>query len=99
MIRKREPSPTLAVVELERSDANRGDNRAGYVWNSRGSSFAPKTADQLTVAITTRYIAPIALVIPRLRRWFGIVPPETRWDWGNLRSAPSSNQSTTPRAR
>ena len=101
VIRKREPSPTLAVVELERDAADQGDNRAGYVWNSRGDlPFAPKTADQLTVAITTRHVAPIALVIPRLRRWFGIVPPETRDGTEEILGQPSaSNPSATQGAR
>lgn len=101
VIRKREPSPTLAVVELERSAADQRDNRAGYVWNSKGDlPFAPKTADQLTVAITTRHVAPIALVIPRLRRWFGIVPPETRDGTEEILGQPSaSNPSATQGAR
>ena len=77
VIQQREPSPTLAVIELQRSPQDQGGNRAGYVWNSRGDlPFAPKTADQLNVSITTRRVAPISLVIPRLRLLLGLAPPE-----------------------
>ncbi len=79
VITKREPSPTMAVLELERSRHDRGGNRGGYVWNSNSDMpFPPKPADELTVSITTRRVAPIALVIPRLRRWFGFTPPENK---------------------
>ncbi|WP_114994182.1 hypothetical protein [Synechococcus sp. UW179A] len=78
VIQQREPSPTLAIVELQRSPQDRGGNRGGYVWNSKGDlPFAPKTADQLNVSITTRRVAPISLVIPRLRLLLGLAPPET----------------------
>ena len=59
MIRKRELSPTLAVVELERDAADQGDNRAGYVWNQRGSSLCSQNGRSVTVAITTRHVAPL----------------------------------------
>ena len=79
VIQQSEPSPTLAIVELQRSPQDLGGNRAGYVWNSKGDlPFAPKTADQLNVSITTRRVAPIALVIPRLRLLLGLTPPEPR---------------------
>ena len=87
------------MVELERSAADQRDNRAGYVWNSKAIARS-QTADQLTVAITTRRVAPIALVIPRLRRWFGIVPPETRDGTEEILGQPSaSNPSATQGAR
>ena len=79
VIQQREPSPTLAIVELKRSPKDRRGNRGGYVWNSEGDlPFAPKTADQLNVSITTRRVAPISLVIPRLRLLLGFTPPEAR---------------------
>ncbi len=79
VIQQREPSPTLAIVELKRSSEDRRANRGGYVWNSKGDlPFAPKTADQLNVSITTRKVAPISLVVPRLRLLLGITPPESR---------------------
>ena len=79
VIQQREPSPTLAIVELKRSPEDRRGNRGGYVWNSEGDlPFAPKTADQLNVSITTRRVAPISLVIPRLRLLLGFTPPEAR---------------------
>ena len=77
VIQQREPSPTLAIVELQRSPQDEEGNRGGYVWNSKTDlPFAPKTADQLNVSITTRSVAPISLVIPRLRLLLGLAPPE-----------------------
>ena len=92
VIQQREPSPTLAIVELQRSPQDEGGNRAGYVWNSRTDlPFAPKTADQLNVSITTRRVAPISLVIPRLRLLLGLAPPEAAksQDRNSVRSSPS----------
>ena len=92
VITKREPSPTMAVIRLERSPHDRGGNRGGYVWNSNSDMpFAPKPADELTVSITTRRVAPISLVIPRLRRWFGFSPPEDKK--GVMHLAPSAGGS------
>jgi len=93
VIQQREPSPTLAIVALQRSPQDEGGNRAGYVWNSRTDlPFAPKTADQLNVSITTRRVAPISLVIPRLRLLLGLAPPEAakRQDHNSVRSSPST---------
>ncbi|QNI57894.1 putative conserved membrane protein [Synechococcus sp. BIOS-U3-1] len=91
VIQQREPSPTLAIVELQRSDQDRGGNRGGYVWNSKSDlPFSPKTADQLNVSITTRRVAPISLVIPRLRLLLGLAPPEPR-----LKQDRQSDQSSS----
>ena len=88
VITKREPSPTMAIIELERNERDKGGNRGGYIWNSNSDiPFPPKAADELTVSITTRRVAPITLVIPRLRRWFGFSPPEDKQ--GNLRTFPA----------
>lgn len=101
VIQQREPSPTLAIVELKRSPQDQQGNRGGYVWNSKGDlPFAPKTADQLSVSITTRRVAPISLVIPQLRLLLGLTPPEasTNGDRKSDGSASSSNgQKTEPR--
>ena len=77
VIQNSETSPTLAVVELQRSPENKRGNRSGYVWNSKGDlPFAPKIADQLNVSIKTRNVSPISLVMPRLRLLLGLVPAE-----------------------
>ncbi len=97
VILQSEPSPTMAVVELERSSLDETGNRGGYVWNSKGDlPFAPKSADQLTASITTRQVAPISLVIPRLRVLFGLVPPEkTPVTQSNLAQPDSSEDRNT----
>ena len=90
VIEQREPSPTLAIIELQRSTNDRGENRAGYVWSSNGDlPFPPKTADQLNVAITTRRVTPISLVIPKLRLLLGLAPPES-----NQKSDRKSNRAS-----
>ncbi len=96
VIQQREPSPTLAVVELQRSPQDKGGNRGGYVWNSRTDlPFAPKTADQLNVSITTRSVAPISLVIPRLRLLLGLAPPESAQQQDHKLDRSSSSPSST----
>lgn len=93
VIQQREPSPTLAIVELKRSPEDLQGNRGGYVWNSNGDlPFAPKTADQLGVSITTRKVTPISLIIPRLRLLLGLTPPEPKRK-GHHRSDTSASSS------
>ena len=77
VITNREPSPTLAVVALERSGNSSILNTGGYSWSSRGNlPFPPTPGDRLSVQITTRHVAPIAMVLPSLRSFFGISPPD-----------------------
>ena len=72
----REPSPTLAVVALERLVQSAHINSGGYVWSSRSNlPFPPTPGDQLNVEITTRRVAPISLVLPAIRGFFGFSPP------------------------
>ena len=73
-----EPSPTLAVLELKRANSPRGRNSGGYLWSSEGDlPFPPTPGDRLNVEVTTRYVAPIELALPALRRFFGWSPPKT----------------------
>lgn len=69
--------PTLAVVALEKSDQS-PINGGGYRWSSDSElPYPPTPGDALSVEITTRRVAPISLVIPAIRRFFGITPPDT----------------------
>ncbi|EHA62215.1 hypothetical protein [Synechococcus sp. WH 8016] len=71
-----EPVPTLAVVALEQSDQS-PINGGGYRWSSDSDlPYPPTPGDSLSVEITTRKVAPISLVIPAIRSFFGITPPE-----------------------
>ena len=72
----KEPSPTLAVLALERSGSSRSLNSGGYRWSSRSNlPFPPTPGDRLSVEITTRRVAPISLVLPTIRSFFGLTPP------------------------
>ncbi len=76
-IMAKEPSPTLAVVELDRNTKNRAKNSGGYVWSSNSElPFPPTPGARLDVEITTREVQPISLVLPALRKFFGIAPPD-----------------------
>ena len=76
VIINQEPSPTLAVLSLERNTKESIPNSGGYRWSSNGTlPFPPTPADRLNVEITTRRVAPIALVLPALRHFFGVTPP------------------------
>lgn len=73
----RHPSPALAILALERSEENLSENSGGYVWTSNSSlPFPPTPGDRIDVEITTRRVAPIALVLPAIRSFFGIAPPD-----------------------
>ncbi|CAE21154.1 conserved hypothetical protein [Prochlorococcus marinus str. MIT 9313] len=77
VITNREPSPTLAVLALERSGETSPLNSGGYRWSSRGDlPFPPTPGDRLSVQITTRYVAPIEMVLPSFRYFFGMSPPD-----------------------
>ena len=77
VILQREPAPTLAVIALEQDPMGNVGNRGGYRWSTRTDlPFPPSVADRLEVEVTTRQVRPIELVMPALRRFFGITPPE-----------------------
>jgi hypothetical protein len=72
-----EPSPTLVKVKLERNQGKVVTNSGGYLWSSGANlPFAPAPGGLLNVQITTRLVHPIDLVLPSLKRWFGLTPPD-----------------------
>ena len=72
------PSPTLVVLALNRSTKGDAINSGGYQWSSNSSlPFPPTPGDTLDVEITTRRVAPISLVLPAIREFFGLVPPNS----------------------
>jgi hypothetical protein len=75
-IASREPSPTLAVLALERTTSEVGTNSGGYRWSSRSDlPFPPIPGERLDVEVTTRTVRPIELVFPALKQALGITPP------------------------
>ena len=80
LILRQIPSPTLILLQLETNNLNKGKNRGGYLWSSKGDlPFPPKTTDLLNAQITTRYVTPISLVLPSFKRLVGITPPEKKY--------------------
>ena len=76
-ITAREPSPTLAILSLERARSATDKNTGGYRWTSNSAlPFPPTPGDRLNVEITTRRVAPISLVLPAIKSFFGLTPPE-----------------------
>ena len=76
LIDKQVGVPTEAVIALERSPSNstRGFS-GGYRWSSKGQPpYSVKPGDVLEVEITTRRIRPIDLVLPFLKKTFGLSP-------------------------
>lgn len=72
-----EPSPTLLMLALEKVQGKAPPNSGGYRWSSSSSlPFAPVQGERLDVEITTIRVHPIELVLPSLKRWFGLVPPD-----------------------
>jgi hypothetical protein len=71
------PSPVLVHVKLERAQGKAVTNSGGYLWSS-GSDlpFAPTPGERIDVEFTTRLVRPIDLVLPSLKRWFGLTPPD-----------------------
>ncbi|WP_244282289.1 hypothetical protein [Synechococcus sp. UW140] len=98
IIVSRHPSPTLAILALQRSGASDVTNSGGYQWSSNSElPFPPSPGDRLNVEITTRRVAPIALVLPAIRSFFGIAPPDQP-DPGSSPGTPSSRQPNAGRS-
>ena len=77
-LRNIHPSPTLVVLALNRSTTGNAMNTGGYRWSSNSSlPFPPTPGDTLDVEITTRQVAPIALVLPAIKEFLGLVPPNS----------------------
>ncbi|MFN5465229.1 MAG: hypothetical protein ACK6BM_03600 [Cyanobacteriota bacterium] len=82
-----EPSPVLVHVKLQRAQGKAVPNSGGYLWSS-GSDlpFAPTPGERLDVEFTTRLVRPIDLVLPSLKRWLGLTPPDVPAAAGGVRS-------------
>ena len=73
----RAPSPTLLMVSLEKANRKIQSNSGGYLWSTNSNlPFAPIPGERLDVEITTRSVPPIEMILPSLRRWFGLTPPD-----------------------
>jgi hypothetical protein len=71
------PAPTLVFVSLDRTQGKAAINTGGYLWSSSSDlPFAPTPGERLDVQITTRLVRPIDLVLPSLKRWLGLAPPD-----------------------
>jgi len=71
------PAPTLLFVSLDRTQGKAAINTGGYLWSSSSDlPFAPTPGERLDVQITTRLVRPIDLVLPSLKRWLGLAPPD-----------------------
>ncbi len=74
---KKTPSPSLAILSLNLDSSRNTINSGGYEWtSSEDLPFPPSPGDELNVQITTRLVAPVQLVLPALRRFFGFSPTE-----------------------
>jgi hypothetical protein len=84
---EKEPSPILVQVKLERNQGKVVTNSGGYLWSSGANlPFAPAPGGLLNVQITTRLVHPIDLVLPSLKRWFGLTPPDVPGAEGGVSS-------------
>ena len=72
LIRENVRDPTTGVIRLEQ-DKNTG----AYIWSSGNvPNIQSMKGSVLDVSVTTANVAPISLVIPTLKKFFGLVPPE-----------------------
>jgi len=76
LVEKRVGIPTEAVIALQRLPGNASQGfSGGYRWSSKGDPpYRIKPGDVLEVEITTRRVRPIQLVLPFLKKTFGISP-------------------------
>ena len=71
-------APTLVILELEKSNGQKVNNSGGYRWStSTDLPFKPREGSKINVEITTRYVLPISLVLPAVKKFFGFSPPDT----------------------
>ena len=70
-------APTLVILKLEKSNSQGVINSGGYQWSTSADlPFKPREGSKINVKITTRYVTPISMVLPALRKFFGFAPPE-----------------------
>ena len=64
--------PTTGVIRLEKD--SKGQK---YIWSSGNEpNIQSMKGSVLELSVTTQKVAPISLVIPTLKKFFGLVPPE-----------------------
>ena len=70
-------APTLVILKLEKSNSQEVINSGGYQWStSTDLPFKPREGSKINVEITTRYVSPISLVLPTVKKFFGFSPPD-----------------------
>ena len=70
-------APTLVVLKLEKSNDQEVINSGGYQWStSTELPFKPREGSKINVEITTRYVSPISLVLPTMKKFFGFSRPD-----------------------
>ena len=91
LVGKRYGAPAEAVIRFERSadPVALRSNTGGYIWSTSGEPpFRPKHGDILDVEITTREVRPITLVLPFLKKLFGLSPRYPKATQLNAREQP-----------
>ena len=87
-IEARMVAPTLVILKLEKSTNQKVINSGGYQWStSTDLPFQPREGSKINVEITTRYVSPISLVLPAVKKFFGFSPPDA------LNSEPTARES------
>ena len=77
-IEARMVAPTLVILKLEKSTGQDVVNSGGYQWStSTDLPFQPREGSKINVEITTRYVSPISLVLPTVKKFFGFSPPDS----------------------
>ena len=77
-IEARMVAPTLVILKLEKSTDQDVVNSGGYQWStSTDLPFQPREGSKINVEITTRYVSPISLVLPTVKKFFGFSPPDS----------------------
>tara|TARA_Y100000991_G_scaffold194540_1_gene163244 strand:- start:1309 stop:2673 length:1365 start_codon:yes stop_codon:yes gene_type:complete len=71
-------APGLVVLKLLKSDNDSQQNSGGYRWSTTSSlPFEPRAGTKVDVDITTRYVSPISMVLPTLKKFVGLATPST----------------------
>ena len=71
-------APTLVILKLEKSNSNEVINSGGYQWSTSADlPFKPREGSKINVEITTRYVSPLSLVLPAMKKFFGFSPPDS----------------------
>ena len=87
-IEARMVAPTLVILKLEKSSNQAVVNSGGYQWStSTNLPFKPREGSKINAEITTRYVSPISLVLPTMKKFFGFAPPDS------LNSEPTATEA------